>query len=87
MTLQEQKVAKMLRFGSEPGAIVDDRPAARFDWRTTVGAFIFGGAIGALFAALWFRAEIRDMAETMNRISHYNHGGDDGVQGDQERHR
>lgn len=52
--MRPERVAKLLRLGCEPGAVVDDRPAARRFAGPWVRGFILGILVGALIACAYF---------------------------------
>lgn len=50
-----QRIGRVLRFGAEPGAVVDERPAAPRDLRRDIFLVAFGFLLGALVAtSAWF---------------------------------
>lgn len=64
--MRRENVARVLRFGAEPGAVVDERPAERRRvWPLVVAVFVAGLSLGAIATLLWARAEFAEIRKEM----------------------
>lgn len=62
--MRQERIAKVLRLGGEPGAVVDERPAVRRElrWYVLVAAVSF--TLGAALALLWAWHEWKNTIRT-----------------------
>lgn len=72
--MQKGNVARVLRFGSEPGAVVDERPAERRRvWPLVVAVFVAGLSLGAIATLIWARAEFAAIRKEMRERPALSH--------------